>query len=84
MDQSKIFINFSKNLLGLNNLLCEILQLTKAAIFIAAPMYENLVVSISPKDVFCQFVDRKVVGLNAKVLPGCSNAGVTSQISIFS
>ena len=40
-------------------------------------MYENVVLSISPKGVFCHFVDRKVLGLNAKVLPGCSNSGVT-------
>ena len=47
-------------------------------------MHEKVVESISPKDVLCQFVDRKVLGLNAKVLPGCSNSGVSSQISIFS
>ena len=39
--------------------------------------------SFSQRVLFSQFVDRKVVGLNAYVLPACSNARYTSQVSIF-
>ena len=39
--------------------------------------------SFSQRVFFSQFVDRKVVGLNAYVLPACSNARYTSQVSIF-
>ena len=35
------------------------------------------------KGCFRQFVDGKVKGLNTKVLPACSNARGTSQVSNF-
>ena len=57
-------------------------QLTKLAIFIATHMKKHFAVHFT-KGSFCQFVDRKVVGLNAKVLPACSNARDDSQVSIF-
>ena len=47
-------------------------------------MKKHIYQFILPKRVFRQFVDRKVVGLNAKILPACSNARDTSLISIFS
>ena len=44
-------------------------QLTKTAIFIATPMKKHILQFILPKGIFYQLVDRKVVGLNGKVLP---------------
>ena len=41
-------------------------QLTKTTIFIAAPMKKTYLAVHLPKGVFCQFVDRKVMGLVLK------------------
>ena len=41
-------------------------QLTKAAIFVAAPIKRHLGVYFTKVCFFCQFVDRKVVGLMPK------------------
>ena len=41
-------------------------QLTKTSIFIATPMKKTYLAVHLPKGVFCQFVDRKVMGLVLK------------------
>ena len=56
-------------------------QLTKTAIFKVKPMKKHIQQFILPQSVFCQFVDRKVVGLMPKYY---LLAGDTSQVSIFS
>ena len=57
----------------------ELCQLTKTAIFIATPMKKQLAVHFTT-GCFCQFVDRKVVGLMPKYY---LLTGDTSQVSIF-
>ena len=57
-------------------------QLTIAAIFVAAPKKNRyLAVHFTKGCFFCQFVDRKVVGLVPKYF---LLAGDTSQVSTFS
>ena len=41
-------------------------QLTKTAIFIATPRKKTYLAVHLPKGIFCQFIDRKVIGLVLK------------------
>ena len=74
------FLNLKLQIIRLAQNTGILRRLTKTAIFIAAFMEKTYLAVHFTKECFCQFVDRKVVGVVPK---NCLLARVTRQVSIF-